>query len=159
MIAIFSFSCQTAGESGSLSDDIGRMLANAFVVGYPVMSADDQQWWVDMLTFPIRKTAHASEYFCLAVSLVMSCWQTFSLKEEKALGNWSFKDQLMRVCLVAFALTVTYACTDELHQLFIDGRSGQFTDVLVDASGAAIGCALCYLAMRRHFMRHPFQNV
>jgi VanZ family protein len=28
-----------------------------------------------------------------------------------------------------------YACTDEFHQTFIDGRTGKFSDVMVDAIG------------------------
>ena len=34
MAAIFSFSAQSGGESGSLSDALARMLASAFVVAY-----------------------------------------------------------------------------------------------------------------------------
>lgn len=30
-----------------------------------------------------------------------------------------------------------YACTDEYHQLFVPGRSGQLRDVMIDAVGAA----------------------
>ena len=34
MVAIFSFSAQSGGESGSLSDAVARMLASAFVGGF-----------------------------------------------------------------------------------------------------------------------------
>ncbi len=32
-----------------------------------------------------------------------------------------------------------YACTDEIHQVFIAERSGQIKDEVIDTSGSAIG--------------------
>ena len=34
---------------------------------------------------------------------------------------------------------VLYAISDEIHQIFVPGRSGQFSDVLLDSAGAVIG--------------------
>ena len=38
-----------------------------------------------------------------------------------------------------------YACSDEFHQLFVEGRSGQFKDVLIDTSGGIFGSLLAIL--------------
>ena len=46
---------------------------------------------------------------------------------------------LRKAALVAWGCATLYAATDELHQLFVPGRAGLFTDVLIDATGAAIG--------------------
>ena len=35
-----------------------------------------------------------------------------------------------------------YSCTDEFHQLFINGRTGQFSDCIIDTLGATIGSIL-----------------
>ncbi|MFR1872919.1 MAG: VanZ family protein [Coprococcus sp.] len=35
-----------------------------------------------------------------------------------------------------------YAVTDEIHQLFVPGRSGQITDVILDSCGGLIGAVL-----------------
>ena len=40
-----------------------------------------------------------------------------------------------------------YAMTDEFHQTFIAGRSGEITDVLIDTAGATCG-ALIYLGLK-----------
>lgn len=42
---------------------------------------------------------------------------------------------------VIFSLLIglEYAIIDEIHQLFIDGRSGQVSDVIIDEIGFAIG--------------------
>ena len=42
-----------------------------------------------------------------------------------------------------------YACSDEFHQLFIPGRSGQFIDILIDTSGALIMLLIIYLWQKR----------
>lgn len=46
---------------------------------------------------------------------------------------------LRKAALVAWGCAALYAATDEFHQLFVPGRAGLFTDVLIDATGAAIG--------------------
>ena len=50
--------------------------------------------------------------------------------------------------LGGFGAGAAYACTDELHQLSIDGRSGQWTDVLVDGCGVLAGVTLGTLLIR-----------
>ena len=45
----------------------------------------------------------------------------------------------------AVLLVMIYAATDEFHQLFVDGRSGQFRDVLIDTFGGIAGIYIIYL--------------
>lgn len=154
MVLIFCFSAQSGGESGSLSDTIARMLATAFVGGFDNMPIEQQTQIIAQMSWPIRKTAHASEYACLAISLVITCWQIMAWRREaRGKGQVSLR-QIPLVGITAFAIAVLYACSDEVHQLFIDGRAGQVADVLVDASGAAIGCLLMCLAMYAFLKRH-----
>ena len=35
-------------------------------------------------------------------------------------------------------MTVCYAATDEFHQLFVPGRAGMVTDVLIDSIGVTV---------------------
>lgn len=56
-----------------------------------------------------------------------------------------YKYALLGSLLISFI----YACSDEIHQLFIPGRSGQFTDVLIDTSGALIMLLIIYLWQKR----------
>ena len=44
---------------------------------------------------------------------------------------------------------MAYACTDELHQLFVPGRAGMVTDVLIDSTGAALITGLLWIVGRR----------
>lgn len=57
MAAIFSFSAQSGGESGSLSDAVARMLASAFVGGFDAMPSEQQAQLIAQMSWPIRKTA------------------------------------------------------------------------------------------------------
>ena len=41
----------------------------------------------------------------------------------------------------AVVLTSLYAATDEIHQLFVEGRACKISDWAIDTAGAAIGAA------------------
>jgi VanZ family protein len=50
-----------------------------------------------------------------------------------------------RNAAVAIAIAVGYAFTDEFHQMFVPGRSAQFSDLLADAIGVVAGISLCWM--------------
>jgi VanZ family protein len=68
----------------------------------------------------LRKAAHMTEFAILGLLLL------------RALGRET----------AAFAVGVAYAVTDEVHQHFVEGRFASPIDVLIDASGVAIGVYL-----------------
>lgn len=70
----------------------------------------------------IRKTAHMTLYAILAFCAACS----------------QIKPNFKKVLLFC----ACYACTDEFHQLFIPGRSGEIRDVCIDCLGACIGFLL-----------------
>lgn len=44
----------------------------------------------------------------------------------------------------AILITVGYGVTDEVHQLFVPGRSADVFDLVADAAGAVAGTAACW---------------
>src|SRR5690554_701984 len=80
---------------------------------------------IDVQTFSliIRKTAHFTEFFLLGVFWYMVYAKYF--KSVKLIG----------VVLIHGLLT---AILDETVQLFVDGRSGEVFDVLIDFSGVLV---------------------
>ena len=74
----------------------------------------------------VRKIAHASVYFILVifVSSVICV----------------FKKKLFVCNLISVFFCFVYACSDEIHQMFVMNRSPLFTDVLIDTFGAIVGC-------------------
>ena len=53
---------------------------------------------------------------------------------------------MLRAALIALPFSVLYAASDEVHQLFVDGRAGSAVDVLIDSGGALFGILLAVLA-------------
>ena len=49
-----------------------------------------------------------------------------------------------RIALLSIAATVTYGITDEIHQLFVAGRSAEVADLYADAAGAIAGTIACW---------------
>ena len=49
-----------------------------------------------------------------------------------------------RVAAIATAIAVGYAATDELHQMYVPGRSAELTDLLADAIGVVLGTSICW---------------
>ncbi|UOW67228.1 VanZ family protein [Paraclostridium bifermentans] len=104
------------------------MLCNIPVIGIVV----ENLMKIGLAEFLIRKSAHMFLYFVLAILLYMAVKQNNNIKYYS----------------LAFILSVLYACTDEFHQLFVYGRSGEFRDVLVDSTGALIGLVLVALLLK-----------
>ena len=73
--------------------------------------------WAGVL---IRKFAHSGEFFVLAF---------FAFR---------FFDTFEKGDLPAFLFCFLYACSDEIHQLFVGGRAARFTDVLIDMTGVLL---------------------
>ena len=54
---------------------------------------------------------------------------------------------------IAFALTVLYGVSDEIHQAYVPGRIASELDLAADAVGAVIGVGLASLAASRIYAR------
>lgn len=140
MIAIFCFSAQPSEESTQLSGRVGyRVVDTADKVFRMEWSMQEMLFLAEKLDFPIRKAAHMTEYAILAV-LSFVFYGTMEKKEKQCY-------------LFALATAVVYACSDEIHQLFVPGRSGQIRDIGIDVAGAVIGL-LMLLAVRKTYRNH-----
>lgn len=126
-LVIFSFSAQNGGESSGLSTLIVSMLCGLFNYS---PSAET----MDFLTFLVRKAAHMTEFGILGLLVLNTIYRAFG----------SFK----AIYLSAFAVASTYAAFDELHQLFIPDRSGQFTDWMIDSAGILLFMFAAWVIIR-----------
>lgn len=117
MMIIFSFSNQTGEQSGSLSSTIVLWIQNHL--------------HITIAELIIRKVAHMSEYAVLCLSFIYGFYKS----------GYSFK----HILIYSLCCSFLYACSDEIHQLFIGGRAGMFTDVLIDTTGAMIASILYYI--------------
>ena len=87
----------------------------------------------DMLAW----VAHFSEFAVLAVFLWLATRKTIAIDEQAVLG-------------VAFFGTALFAVVDELHQVFVPGRTPDVRDLLVDLAGILLALAVIrWLAARQ----------
>ncbi len=49
------------------------------------------------------------------------------------------------IALAAMLITVAYGATDEVHQLFVPGRTADVYDLMADAAGGLAGTIACIL--------------
>lgn len=128
MIGIFSFSAQTAEESTETSHSVGMAIGHFFIKGFDELPEDKKIEYADCIEFPVRKSAHVLEYTFLAILVTGAVYDTLTWDRKKFL-----------LCL---AICVLYACSDEIHQIFVPGRAGRIMDVCIDSTGNLIGIAV-----------------
>lgn len=136
---IFCFSAQGADKSNNSS---GRVV-NTIIENLPStknLSKEEKEQIKEKITKPIRKLAHFSIYTCLGF-LLFSLFQTFDEIKAK------------RKFVYSWGLGTFYACTDEIHQKFVGGRSSEITDVLIDSSGVIFGILISF-TMCKFINRH-----
>lgn len=133
MTIIFAMSAQSADESTETSLFVGRTVCQVFVPGYREMPDVDQARLARKIDHPVRKVAHATEYAVLAILV----WLALSTRRHSRY-------------LIAILFSFMYASTDEFHQIFVPGRAGMFTDVMIDTAGAAVGLLLIFFCKNAH---------
>lgn len=126
MYLIFNFSSQTGIESGNLSHEISyKIVSAADRILDKQLGEYDKQLYADKIELPVRKLAHMTEYFILAVCI------SFPLYVYGVRG--------FLLLLLAGLFCVGFACTDEFHQSFVAGRGPSKRDVMIDSIGAFFG--------------------
>ncbi|MCI8310512.1 MAG: VanZ family protein [Clostridia bacterium] len=118
MYVVFGFS----KDSGEASSGLSTKIASLFSKNENVISAIEPI---------IRKIAHLSEY-AAGGFLFYGFFLTFKINPKIQIT-------------ISILLGVIYAITDEIHQLFVPGRSGKIQDVCIDSIGVVIGvCVLLF---------------
>lgn len=131
MVTIFCFSSRDADKSSEDSLKAGLVVGKVLVKNFDKLSEEKQLEYAERIDHPVRKTAHFLEYTILGFLL---------------LGTFVGKDTVKILpAAAAWVMGTFYAGTDEFHQRFTSGRSGQLSDVLLDSSGVFTGVLLAVL--------------
>ena len=126
MSVIFCLSNQPAIDSTELSDGfISNTIGNVYKFFNKNISSDELNEIKVKYTHPVRKMAHFTIYMILGILV------TLLVREY----NVSFNKCLF----ISLLVCLLYSISDEVHQLFVIGRSGEIRDVLIDTSGSFIG--------------------
>lgn len=83
----------------------------------------------------IRKIAHFSIYMILAIF-------TYMFIEELNIKSKSEKERLRKNILYTCIFCIIYAIFDEIHQIYVPGRTGKVIDVVIDTLGACTGITI-----------------
>ena len=97
----------------------------------------------ELIEFLVRKAAHFTEYALFGASLFATV-RAFLGKRFAAKGKGGNR----LLYLISWILGTLYAVTDEVHQLFVPGRYGKWTDVVIDSAGLALGALICLMIFR-----------
>ncbi len=126
MVVIFVFSSQDSEVSDQQSGLFVELLGG--IVG-------EGSGHEGVLTFVTRKAAHIFLYLVLGV-LLYNVVRYFSVPVRRAV-------------LLSVAIACLYAVSDEIHQLYIPGRSGEARDVVIDTVASSVGVGGYMLVERR----------
>ena len=129
---IFSFSNQTGTSSSSLST---KVLTRIAITIDKDMTDEEIDEFVDKYSFIIRKVAHLTIYFILGILAYINLREYMKVTPALVIYSIIF-------CLV-------YASTDEIHQLLVNGRSGNIYDVILDTCGSTLAILISYYSRRR----------
>ena len=129
MIIIFNLSSKPADISGQSSLKIADNIYSIYegLTGQ-VKEGEERLNILRVLDHVVRKGAHITEYAILAAAIA---WPLYLRGISGA-----------RLAYMTIGMTAFYAITDEYHQTFVPGRSGEIRDVLIDTIGAVIGFSL-----------------
>lgn len=129
-VMIFCFSAQSGDESAQLSGDLSQQLLDFLTRWNPDL---DSAAFLERVSTPIRKAAHITEYTLFYLTL-LAAWHVTGLRGRKRVG-------------VSMLTVFLYACSDEFHQVFVDGRAGRFTDVMIDCSASLIISFVIFISL------------
>lgn len=112
MTFIYYMSNQPAIVSDNQSESVIVLLSK---IGIDISSIFGQ-----LANFIIRKSAHFIEYMILALLVFNVLIMYFDINN---------------VIIIGILFVFIYACSDEIHQLFVPGREGAIRDVIIDTCG------------------------
>lgn len=137
MIIIFIFSNQDANKSESTSDKVtSTVIDTVQVVTKQDITKEKKSNLIEKTRVLVRKSAHFFLFLILGILIYLT------------LSSYS----VSKTVLFSIIFCFIYACSDELHQLFTDGRTAKILDICIDTCGSSIAIFCCYL-IEKYFKR------
>lgn len=149
MALIFFFSSQPADDSARES---GKIAQGLLVVFKNLYNNHPPAFITDIVLKGdhfVRKSGHFIEYFIFGSLMISLIRRLKPLRLFQPLRpNQPLRPH--RPFLLSLLICFLYAASDEFHQLFVPGRAGMISDVLLDTAAAFVGILIAYLLIRRH---------
>ena len=143
-IFIWMNSAKVSAESNKASHKISETIVKKTVKNYNNLPKQEKAKYIKKLNGKIRSFAHFAEFIPLGLFLFLLMMCLFSSDD--------FKKILGFAIVVALAISALLATSDEIHQIFVKGRTFEVKDILVDSLGSLLGIAvgvISYLIVSR----------
>ena len=128
MVFIFYNSAQVAAVSSNASQSVTQMVAHVIVPNYDKLDETEKLNTVASLEAIVREAAHLLQFVPMGFALYLLLCST------------ELPDKLRKVRIpLPLCFGFLYALSDEIHQLFVPGRSFQFFDIFMDICGVTVG--------------------
>ena len=101
-----------------------------YLSSVPNLKSDLPNQW----DFIMRKIAHITEYAVLTFLFFRASFKNLSCKKAVSYSA---------------LFSITFALTDEYHQLFVFGREGNLGDVFIDSLGVFLAVFLIYKKVKK----------
>ena len=131
---IFSFSAEDGDTSKTTSERISEFVLNTFTDYKNMPDGVEKKEILKSVTKIVRKAAHYTIYIVVGMLLMGICY-TYKMGDGRRF-------------MISQISGIIYATSDEIHQLFVDGRSGEFRDVLLDSLGVLTGILMVVLIIK-----------
>lgn len=132
MVFIFVLSNENAGASSNTSGQIIKKIAQVVDRDFVKLPLAQQNSIIENWQSFVRTSAHFMEYIVLGF-LAANTVRAFNVKQK-----FIYWLPVLFCCL--------YAASDEIHQIFIPGRSCQLGDIVVDTLGGVVG-TICFIVL------------
>ncbi len=120
MIIIFIMSSFNGNDSSMQSNFIVNIISNIFNIKN-----------IELLSLIVRKLAHFSEYFILGILICR------------------YINDINKLPSLTLLIGSIYALSDEIHQIYVPGRSFAIRDILIDTLGIILSIII-YKIIKKH---------
>ena len=128
-------SCRDDDRLGKTSGGLIEKVLNVVYPNFENLQTEEKENIISNFQYIVRKTAHFSIYFALGICVLMSIITYCNLR-------------LYVRMVLSGIICIIYAASDELHQLYVAGRSCELFDVFIDAIGSILGILIGYFLYR-----------
>ena len=129
------FSNDNSKISQNKSDKVANTIIDTSeVITKKEIKEEKKKAIVEDTRFTVRKIAHFTLYFILGILVFLT------------LNSYGINN---RILLFSILLCFIYSISDELHQIFISGRTFKILDILIDTISSSISIILLKFIKKR----------
>ncbi len=134
LLIIFYLSNQNSDISGNSSGKILKNILN-FIYDLFNINTNSIDSVLEIIHNPVRELMHTFEYLILGLLI-------FNL-----LRVYNVDNNIIIICIL---LSFCYSISDEIHQIFVKGRTFEYLDIIMDTLGSILGTLIGCKLMKRN---------